>query len=93
MRFPERKPNGTVHVLQRLIIAGLILPFLLFAVAAWKDHKTLLQDAEKDSIKIVALFREQVGDLFSGHQLLLDLTVARIRNMEWGTIRLSSMNF
>ena len=92
MRFPERKPNGTVHVLQRLIIAGLILPFLLFAVAAWKDHKTLLQDAEKDSIKIVALFREQVGDLFSGHQLLLDLTVARIRNMEWGTIRLSSMN-
>ena len=87
MRLTETGPNGTIRVLQRLTLVGLLLPFLLFAVAAWNDRETLLQSAEKDSVKIVALFREQVGNLFSGHQLLLDLTVARIRDMEWETIR------
>ncbi len=37
----------------------------------------------------MALFREQVGNLFSGHQLLLDLTFARVRDMDWETIRAS----
>ena len=81
--------TGTVCVLQRLTVIGLLLPFLLFAGAAWNDRETLLQGTEKDSIKIVALFREQVGNLFSGHELLLDLTVARVRSLDWDTIRSS----
>ncbi|MEA2777129.1 MAG: hypothetical protein QOF90_2535 [Acetobacteraceae bacterium] len=89
MHLIEKEPNGTVRVLHRLTVIGLLLPFLLFAVAAWKDQETLLQGAEKDSIKLLALFREQVENLFSGHQLLVDLTVARIRHMEWETIRSS----
>jgi signal transduction histidine kinase/CheY-like chemotaxis protein len=89
MRLIEKEQNGTIRVLQRLIVVGLLLPFLLFAVAAWKDQETLLQTAEKDSVKIVALFREQVGNLFAGHQLLLDLTFARVRDMDWETIRAS----
>src|SRR3978361_1418444 len=93
--WPEEIPmrlmgdTGTVCVLQRLTVIGLLLPFLLFAGAAWNDRDTLLQGTEKDSIKIVALFREQVGNLFSGHELLLDLTVARVRSLDWGTIRSS----
>ncbi len=42
MRLMEKEQNGTVQVLQRLIVVGLLLPFLLFAVAAWKDQETLL---------------------------------------------------
>src|ERR1700710_1415376 len=89
MRLMQNSGNGTVRVLQRLTVIGLLLPFLLFAGAAWNDQETLLQGTEKDSIKIVALFREQVGNLFSGHELLLDLTVARVRSLDWDTIRSS----
>jgi signal transduction histidine kinase/CheY-like chemotaxis protein len=89
MHFWERGPSGTVRVLQRLTIVGLLLPWILFAVVAWRDQKTIVEDVGEDGARTVALFREQVGNLFAGHQLLLDMTVARMSGLDWKTIQSS----
>jgi signal transduction histidine kinase/CheY-like chemotaxis protein len=89
MRSLEYSQSGTIRVLRRLTLVGLILPFLLFAAAAWHDYRFIREDVEKDGAKIVALFKEQVGNLFTGHQLLLDMTVDRVRGLDWETIQSS----
>jgi signal transduction histidine kinase/ActR/RegA family two-component response regulator len=89
VRSLEYSQIGTIGVLRRITIVGLILPFLLFAAAAWNDYKIISAGVAQDGAKTVALFREQVGNLFSGHQLLLDMTVDRIRGLDWETIQSS----
>jgi signal transduction histidine kinase/ActR/RegA family two-component response regulator len=89
VRSLEYSQIGTISVLRRITIVGLILPFLLFAAAAWNDYKIISTGVAEDGAKTVALFREQVGNLFSGHQLLLDMTVDRIRGLDWENIQSS----
>ena len=54
--------------------------FLLAAIA-WMEHSDILTSAERDGTKIVALFREQAGNLFTGHEIILDMVVNRMRDM------------
>ena len=60
--------NHTIRLLRWLTVLALLTPALFFAAAAWKDRSTILTDAESDGAKIVALLREQAGNLFAGHQ-------------------------
>jgi hypothetical protein len=90
MRASEYSQGSTIRVLKQLTFVALILPFLLFATAAWNDYRIIREEVEHDGAKTVALFREQVGNLFTGHQLLLDMTVDRVRGLDWETIQTSS---
>jgi hypothetical protein len=87
MRPLEQDPSGTVRVLRGLSLIGLLLPVLLFAVAAWMDRSDILQNAERDGGKVVALYREQAGSLLTGHDIILDMVVDRMRGRTWDTLQ------
>jgi hypothetical protein len=87
MRLSENGPGGTIRVLRWLAVVALLIPALLFAVAAWKDRLTILENAEDGGVKIAALFHEQAGNLFTGHEMILDMIVHRMQGHDWDTIR------
>jgi hypothetical protein len=71
MRLSENGPGGTIRVLRWLAVVALLLPALLFGAAAWKDRLAILENAEDGGVKIAALFHEQAGNLFIGHEMTL----------------------
>jgi hypothetical protein len=79
-RSTDKDPSGTVRVLRWVSVIGLLLPVFFLAVVAWIEHSNILTSAERDGTKIVALFREQAGNLFTGHEIILDLVVNRMRD-------------
>ena len=79
-RSTDKDPSGTVRVLRWVAVFGLLLPVFLLAVVAWIEHSNILTSAERDGTKIVALFREQAGNLFTGHEIILDMVVNRMRD-------------
>jgi hypothetical protein len=76
-----KDPSGTVRVLRWVGVFGLLLPVFLLAVIAGMERSDTLTSAERDGTKIVALFREQAGNLFTGHEIILDMVVNRMRDM------------
>jgi signal transduction histidine kinase len=79
--------GDTIRLLRRLTFLVLLIPLLFFAAAAWKDRSAILKAAESDGTKIVALLREQAGNLFEGHQLILDMIVNRVIGLDWETVQ------
>jgi hypothetical protein len=79
-RSTDKDPSGTERVLQWISIIGLLLPVFLLIIVAWIEHSNILTSAERDGTKIVALFREQAGNLFTGHEIILDMAVSRMRD-------------
>jgi hypothetical protein len=86
MRLSGKGSRGTVRVLRWLIFAGLLLPVLLFATAGWWNRSAILEDVEGDGVKLIALFREQAGNLLTGHEIILDMVVDRVRGRDLDTI-------
>jgi signal transduction histidine kinase len=78
--------SDTVGVLRWLIIAALLVPTILFGLAAWKDRAELMTRVEDDGRKILLLFYNQAENLFSGHDIILDLTVSRMQDSGWDAI-------
>ncbi len=79
-RSTDKDPSGTVRILRWVSVFGLLLPVILLAVVAWTERSNILAGAERDGTKIVALFREQAGNLFGGHAMILDMAVNRMRD-------------
>jgi signal transduction histidine kinase/CheY-like chemotaxis protein len=90
MLLSNKAASGTVRVLKLLTLLAVLLPALLFAAAAWKDRSTILTEAEADGVKIAALFREQAANLFTGHEVILDMIVDRVGGRDWDTIQSST---
>jgi signal transduction histidine kinase/ActR/RegA family two-component response regulator len=90
MRSLRESLGVTERLLKRLTALKLILFVLLFAFVAWNDRSATLAKAESDGAKIVALFREQAGNLIAGHQLLLDMAADRVKGLDWDTIAAST---
>ncbi len=86
MRLSENGPGGTIRVLRWLTVVALLFPALLFGAAAWKDRLAILANAEDGGVKIAALFHEQAGNLFNGHEMILDMIVHRMQDHGWDTI-------
>jgi signal transduction histidine kinase len=82
----QKDSSDTVRVLRRLTLLVLLIPVLFFAAAAWKDRSGILKNAESDGVKIVALLHEQAENLFTGHQIILDMIVGRVSGLDWDTI-------
>ena len=87
MLFLDKDASGTVRVLRWLTLIAFLLPALLFTAAAWKDRLTILETDEDDAVRIAALFREQAGNLFAGHEVILDMIVDRVGGRDWDTIQ------
>ena len=80
-RSTDKDPSGTVRVLRWVAVFGLLLPVFLLTAIAWMERSDTLTSSERDGTKIVALFREQAGNLFTGHEIILDLVVNRMRDV------------
>jgi hypothetical protein len=80
-RATDKDPSGTVEVLRWVAVFGPLLPVILLAGIAWMERSDILTSSERDGTKIVALFREQAGNLFTGHEIILDMVVNRMRDM------------
>jgi signal transduction histidine kinase/FixJ family two-component response regulator len=87
MGLSGRDPSGTVRVLRWLTLFGLVFPVLLFAAAAWKDRAAILENAEGDGFKIVALFSEQAGNLIAGHEIIVDMIADRMQGRDAATFQ------
>lgn len=74
-------------MLQGLSVIGLLFPVLFFAVAAWMNRPGIMQDAEHDGTKAVTLFREQAESLFTGHEIISDMIVDRMRGRTWDSLQ------
>jgi signal transduction histidine kinase/CheY-like chemotaxis protein len=79
-------PDKTVHALRVLMATVVLLPVLLFAVATFEDRSAVLQRAEADGRKTVALLHEQAANLFGGHDIILDSIIERVRTLNWDEI-------
>jgi signal transduction histidine kinase/CheY-like chemotaxis protein len=85
-RGTTEAPDKTVHALWVLTAIVVLLPILLFGVATLVDRSAILQRAEDDGGKTVALLHEQAANLFSGHEIILDTIVERVRARSWDEI-------
>jgi signal transduction histidine kinase/CheY-like chemotaxis protein len=90
-----REPNASVlietagetaHALRVLTATVVLLPILLFVVAAFVDRSAVLRRAQEDGRKTVALLHEQAANLYGGHEIILDTIVERVRNLSWDAI-------
>jgi signal transduction histidine kinase len=85
-RLFSEAPGETVHALRVLTATVVLLPVLLFGVAAFLDRSAILRRAEDDGRKTVALLHEQAANLFGGHEIILDTIVERVRGRSWESI-------
>ena len=86
MRATDTGRSGTVQMLRWLTYAGLLVPALLFTGAALHDRAAILNAAEDDGTKMVALVHEQAVNLFTGHEIILNMIVDRMRDRDWSTV-------
>jgi signal transduction histidine kinase/CheY-like chemotaxis protein len=85
----DANSSATVRALRGLVVATLIIPALLLGFATWRDRSTILQGAQGDALKLMAVFNEQAENLFKGHDFILDLIVNRLRDRDWDEIQAS----
>ena len=57
--------------------------------ATWRDRSAILEGAQGDALKLMAVFNEQAENLFKGHDIILDLIVARLHDRDWDAIQAS----
>ena len=89
MSTEDANSSATVRALRGLVVATLIIPALLLGFATWRDRSAILEDAQGDALKLMAVFNEQAENLFKGHDFILDLIVARLRDRDWDEIQAS----
>src|SRR5690242_13407234 len=78
--------DGTLRATWALAAVAVLMPLLLFAAAAFVDRAAVLRRAEDDGRKTLALLHEQAANLLSGHEIVLDSVIARIRGLSWEAI-------
>jgi signal transduction histidine kinase/CheY-like chemotaxis protein len=79
-------PSGTVRALWILTTTVVLVPVLLFGAAALLDRSAVLQRAEHDGRKTLALLHEQAANQLSGHEIILDAIVDRVNGQGWDAI-------
>jgi signal transduction histidine kinase len=82
-------PNETIRALWVVAAAAVLIPVLLFGGAALEDRSAVLHRAEHDGRKTLALLHEQAANLLSGHEIILDTIVERVRGHDWEAIEAS----
>ena len=82
----ERGVSGMIRMLRLLKIGAILLPALLFTLAAWRDRSDIITREEDDGVKLVALLNEQAEHLLSGHEIILDIVVEHMRDRGWDSV-------
>ena len=79
--MPRRRlDSGTA-----LLAASVILPALLFALAAWQSRRAAMRDAKALVERTVSVLQEHAVKVFETHQLVIDRVNGRLRFMNWSS--------
>jgi signal transduction histidine kinase len=88
-RFPWNG-IGTTQFLRALLVAVIIVPFLLFASAAWLNYRAAFQEAREDVQRASDAIEQHAQKVFQASELILDQIQERTANIGWDEIPLSA---
>ena len=82
----DRKPTDRFMTLA-LPTVSILLPALLFALAAWQSHRSAMRDAEARVERTVRVLQEHAVKVFETERLAIDRVNGRLRFMNWADER------
>ena len=82
-RLASRVPRSTIA----LLAISIILPLVLFALAAVENRRDVRHAAELRVERTTRILHEHAMKVFETHQLLIDQLNARLRTMDWSDLR------
>ena len=68
---------------------AVLIPVILFCLAAWNDHRQMLLRAERDAERAVVTLEEHATKVFETQELILDRIAERVRDLDWDEISAS----
>jgi PAS domain S-box-containing protein len=83
---PQDFPRTTARILRLLLVASLVLPILLFALYAWRNHGEVRHAADATVMRTTAIMQEHALRVFETHELIIDQIEARIDGESWAEI-------
>jgi signal transduction histidine kinase/CheY-like chemotaxis protein len=79
MRPRPTTPRSTIA----LLAISLVLPFLLFGLAAWQNRGDVLREAETRVERTTRILHEHALKVFEMHQLMLNHINERLHSLDW----------
>ena len=81
---PPGRPAGAFGPAGRvLLLVSVLLPALLFALAAWQNRREVLREAVRRADRTAAVLHEHALKVFETHRLAIDQTNERLRAIDW----------
>lgn len=77
--------DRTLHPSRILIVISLVLPAVLFGLAAWENRAEVTREAETRITKTVGILNEHAVKVFETHVLAMDLVKERLRMIDWSS--------
>ena len=66
-----------------LLAISIVLPLLLFALAAWQNRRDVVREAENRVERTTRILHEHALKVFETHELMLDHINERLRQFDW----------
>ncbi len=66
-----------------LLLISVLLPALLFGLAAWQNRREVVREAEARIGKTVRILHEHAIKVFETHRLVIDQVNERVRTIDW----------
>src|SRR5215203_4150142 len=85
----SRPKLTTARSLQGLLLASLLVPLVVFLVAAFESKRELYHDAERNIQRRTAILYEHAAKVLQAQQLVIEQAQDRIRGLSWDEIRTS----
>jgi hypothetical protein len=85
----RRSFSDAIRLLHVLLVASLIVPAAIFALAAWYDWQEIRDQALQQSTRTVQILREHALKVFESHEFAIDQIEERIQGLDWAAIRAS----
>ena len=92
VRLPKASPSS-IGLLKLLLAASLLIPILLFVIAAWLNYKGVLASAERELLRTSEVAREQASRVFNGQSQVADRVNDLVAGLDAQTITASENSF
>ncbi len=77
---------SSVRLHRALLLAALVVPALLFAAAAWQNHRDVLREGSDGIVRTCAVMQEHARKVFETAELTIGWVDDRIDDEDWPTI-------
>jgi two-component sensor histidine kinase len=80
----KRRVSRATRSIDLLVAASIVLPLLLFVLAAWESRARMLRDAEHESMRLVDVLHEHAQKVFETEALVIEQTEERVADVAAG---------